>query len=196
MRLYGGADGDPPLVSPQPILSGAWVNDKLKQGTIRVPEIHADSSTAATVTLHRTSFDGDTLLGEVLRQVLDAPGPHQTQITAPRDHWWVSDQGADVETWAVDVQLLVSETEGDPTVGMVNHPRAEHVAIKGDRALPIANSDHHMVQPHMSSHVNILPAAAPAGGSTLGAVPHPTPQRNADVPRRQHDEAAASQGSS
>jgi len=137
---------------------GAWVNDKLKQGTIRVPEIHADSSTAATVTLHRTRFDGDTMLGEVLRQVLDAPGPHQTQITAPRDHWWVSDQGADVETWAVDVQLLVSETEGDPTVGMVNHPRAEHVAIKDDRALPVGNSDHHMVQPHMSSHVNILPS--------------------------------------
>jgi len=136
---------------------GAWVNDKLKQGTIRVPEIHADSSTAATVTLHRTRFYGDTMLGEVLRQVLDAPGPYQTQITAPRDHWWVSDQGADVETWAVDVQLLVSETEGDPTVGMVNHPRAEHVAIKGDRALPVANSDHHVVQPHMFSHVNILP---------------------------------------
>jgi hypothetical protein len=109
---------------------GAWVNDKLKQGTIRVPEIHADSSTAATVTVHRTRFDGDTMLGEVLRQVLDAPGPYQTQITASRDHWWVSDQGADVETWAVDVQLLVSETEGDPTVGMVNHPRAEHVAIE------------------------------------------------------------------
>ena len=87
------------------------------------------------MTLHRTRFDGDTMLGEVLREVLDAR-PHQTQITAPRDHWWVSDQGADVETWAVDVQLLLSETEGDPTVGMVNNPRAEHVAIEGDPSAP------------------------------------------------------------
>jgi len=54
--------------------------------------------------------------------------------------------------WAVG-----PEAERDSPIGVVDDLRAEGVAMERNRPVPVADRDHHMVEPHLSRHAVSLP---------------------------------------
>jgi hypothetical protein len=100
----------------------------------------------------RPSPYGDTVGGQIPGERGHSAGPHEAQVAAAWRDGRGSGQGAHVEARAVHVELLITEPECDPAVWVVDHLRSHDVPVEADRAIPVADSDHHVVEAHMSWH--------------------------------------------
>ena len=95
---------------------------------------------------------GDTVGSQMPGERVRSARPYEAQVAAAWRNGQGSDQGAHVEARAVHVELLITEPECDPAVWVVDHLRSHDVPVEADRAIPVADGDHHVVEAHMSWH--------------------------------------------
>jgi hypothetical protein len=80
-------------------------------------------------------------------RLLDRPRPLETDIAVAWLNGKLGNVVRNVNSWAVDVQLCISDPIGDARGRAVrNDLGAEDVAIEPGRSLPVGNSDDSVVQ--------------------------------------------------
>jgi hypothetical protein len=91
----------------------------------------------------------DTVGGQMPGERVLSARPYEAQVAAAWRDGRGSDKGACVHARAVYVELLITEPECNPAVWVVDHLRSHDVPVEADRAIPVADGDHHMIETHM-----------------------------------------------
>jgi hypothetical protein len=98
----------------------------------------------------------DIVGGQVPGERVQSARPYEAQIAAAWRDGRRSDQRSCVHARAVHVELLVTEPECDPAVRVIGDLRSHDVPVKADRAIPVADGDHHVVEANMFQHSSSL----------------------------------------
>ncbi len=120
------------------------VGNELKEGSIRIAEVHALSLSACSGSFHRTEFQRDAVLLKVMDRVRDPAVPFEAEITAAGHHGQPCPRRPNLFR-SVGVELNRSEPEHcSQAVGHDFGP--EYIPVKGNRAFLVADVNDAMVE--------------------------------------------------
>jgi hypothetical protein len=137
------------------------VGDELKQAAVGIAEVDTDPATLGAKPSNRSSFDFNTLAGQVCHRALDRLWPHETKVAVAGLHRKSGDVARQINARSMHVQLSVTEPVGNARRRtMRDQLRANHVAVEPVRSRSVGYAHNAVVKSNLRCHPRMVFAIA------------------------------------